>query len=315
MLALLAALLIPAFACSATAANTPGEEDAQSTPVSEAPSAQAATAEEPAPAGLPSKTPAALATLPAPPSSTPTPTRTSVPPTLAPPATGLPAPVINIRADATTIAEGDCTILRWDVDYIDSIYLDGAGVIGHDSRSVCPPVTTTYTFTINLLGGGTVTNTVTITVMPAPSATIPPTAVATLNFSLPPNYGSASLTSGFVPDPYTKSITAGGPANVSYLGGGCTGYATSAPDFSLNYTSGAFPTLRFYFIGSGDTTLIINTPGGSYVCADDSFGTLNPTIDFNSPSSGRYDVWVGSYAPDAYISGTLYITENTGYHP
>ncbi|HML25047.1 MAG TPA: hypothetical protein PKD09_25565 [Aggregatilinea sp.] len=102
---------------------------------------------------------------------------------------------------------------------------------------------------------------------------------------------------------------------MSYLGGGCSGFTTSAPTFSFNYTAGAFPTLRFYFIGSGDTTMVINAPSGSFYCVDDSFGTLNPTIDFNSPSSGRYDIWVGSYAMGTTASGTLYATENTGNHP
>ncbi|WP_119070467.1 SH3 domain-containing protein [Aggregatilinea lenta] len=148
-----------------------------------------------------------------------------------------------------------------------------------------------------------------------PTWTLTPAAVATLNFSLPPVYGSSSLTSGFVPDPFSVGATAGGPANVAYLGGGCSGFATAAPTFSFNYTAGAFPTLRFYFIGSADTTMIINAPSGSYYCVDDSFGTLNPTIDFNSPSSGRYDIWIGSYAMGTSVGGTLYVTENTGNHP
>lgn len=153
------------------------------------------------------------------------------------------------------------------------------------------------------------------TATPTPTWTVTPAAVATLNYSLPPVYGSTSLTSGFVPDPYSVGVTAGGPADVSYLGSGCSGFTTSAPTFSVNYTAGAFPTLRFYFVGSGDTTMIINTPGGSYYCVDDSFGTLNPTIDFNSPASGRYDVWIGSFAMGTSIGGTLYVTENTVNHP
>ncbi len=148
------------------------------------------------------------------------------------------------------------------------------------------------------------------------TASAVPVAVATLNFSLPPVYGLASLTSGFVPDPFTVGVTSGGSANVSYLGG-CSGYTSSAPTFSVNYTSGAFPTLRFYFVTSaGDTTMVINSPGGSYICVDDSFGTTNPTVDFNSPSAGRYDIWIGTYADSTtYLGGTLYITENTGNHP
>ncbi len=165
----------------------------------------------------------------------------------------------------------------------------------------------TATPTSTTLFTATPTSTAIATTVPAP--------VATLNFSLPPNFGSTALTSGFVPDPFTAGITSGGSVNVNYLGGGCTGFATSAPDFSVNYTSGAFPTLRFYFVGSGDSTMIINSPSGAFFCNDDSFGTLNPSIDFNSPSSGRYDIWIGSFASGSFISGTLSVTENTGNHP
>jgi uncharacterized protein YraI len=183
-----------------------------------------------------------------------------------------------------------------------------------------PPGSTTPTWTPDATTSITPTWTATPTDAVTPTWTPTPTLpqfemVATLNFSLPPVYGSTALTSGFVPDPFSAGVTAGGPANVSYLGGGCSGYATAAPSFSVNYTSGAFPTLRFYFIGGGDTTMIINTPGGSYVCVDDSFGTLNPTIDFNTPSSGRYDIWIGSFAAGASVGGTLYVTENTANHP
>jgi hypothetical protein len=150
---------------------------------------------------------------------------------------------------------------------------------------------------------------------PLPLPTNTPPVVPTLNYSLPPVFGSTALTSGFVPDPFTVGITGGGPVNVSYLGAGCTGFTSAAPSFSVNYTAGAFPLLRFYFIGTADTTMVINTPSGSYVCVDDSFGTLNPTLDFNSPSSGRYDVWIGTFASGGSAGGTLYVTENSGNHP
>lgn len=161
----------------------------------------------------------------------------------------------------------------------------------------------------------TATRTPTSLFTATPSSTPSPTIAATLNFSLPPNFGSTALTSGFVPDPFTIGITSGGSVNVNYLGSGCTGFATAAPDFSVNYTSGAFPVLRFYFVGNGDSTLVINSPSGSYHCMDDSFGTLNPTIDFNTPSSGRYDIWVGSFSSGTFIAGSLFVTENTGNHP
>ena len=93
------------------------------------------------------------------------------------------------------------------------------------------------------------------------------------------------------------------------------GVATAAPDFSVNYVKGAFPTLRFYFVAAGDSTMIVNDPSGVFRCNDDSFGTLNPTIDYSSPSSGRYDIWVGSFSSGSFPSGTLYVTESTGNHP
>jgi hypothetical protein len=203
------------------------------------------------------------------------------------------------------------------------------GVTGWMSRSVIrfggpcqtvPNVVPTATPTFAPTGTTTVTPTAsptgaTLTPTTTRTATPTPAAAATLNFSLPPVYGSTALNSGFVPDPFTVGITAGGPASPAYLGGGCTGYTTIAPSFSVNYTSGAFPLLRFYFIGSGDTTMVINSPSGSYFCNDDSFGTFSPTIDFNSPSSGRYDVWIGTYSSGASIGGTLYITESSGNHP
>ena len=42
---------------------------------------------------------------------------------------------------------------------------------------------------------------------------------------------------------------------------------------------------------------------------------VNPTLDFNSPAGGRYDTWIGSFAPRASVSGTLYVTEDTYSYP
>ncbi|MDX2140580.1 MAG: SH3 domain-containing protein [Chloroflexota bacterium] len=181
------------------------------------------------------------------------------------------------------------------------------GGVGIVTPTAGPTATAPATATPTATSAATATATSTATATPAP--------VATLNFSLPPIFGSTSLTSGFVPDPFTVGITAGGPANVSYLGGGCTGFTSTAPSFSVTYTSGAFPTLRFFFVGSADTTMIINAPNGSYFCSDDSFGTLHPTIDFNSPSSGRYDVWIGTFSSGGSVGGTLSVTESTGNRP
>jgi hypothetical protein len=137
-----------------------------------------------------------------------------------------------------------------------------------------------------------------------------------LDYTKDPNYGAASLAAAFVPDPYSVGMTAGGPVDVSYLGGSCVGFASAAPDFRIHYGVGGSSLLRLYFVaGSGDTTLIVNDPFGNFYCVDDSFGTVNPTIDFNNPAGGTYDFWVGSFASGTTVSGTFYATENNGNHP
>ena len=55
---------------------------------------------------------------------------------------------INLRADNTKLKEGECTILRWDVDGAKSVYIsDGkqeGGVSAHGSAQICPKETVTY---------------------------------------------------------------------------------------------------------------------------------------------------------------------------
>ncbi|MBN1967547.1 MAG: hypothetical protein JW910_23025, partial [Anaerolineae bacterium] len=82
-----------------------------------------------------------------------------------------------------------------------------------------------------------------------------------------------------------------------------------APDFSVYYEPGAAAELRFFVSSEGDTTLVINGPDGAWTCDDDSGGSLQPMIVFAGPQGGRYDVWIGSYGPDEFLLGTLYVSE------
>jgi uncharacterized protein YraI len=222
---------------------------------------------------------------------------------------GILAPVTGRLADSTWYQVNASGLIAW----------VSSSVVQIGGQCATVPILPSFTPTAVPTGAtppsATFTPTTVLSTATPTATSAAPTAVPTLNYSLPPTFGSTSLTAGFVPDPFSVGITSGGVVDTSYLGSGCYGFAAVAPDFSVNYTSGGASLLRFYFIGSGDTTMIINTPGGSYVCVDDSFGTLNPTIDFNSPSSGRYDVWIGSYSQGAFVPGTLFVTELSGNHP
>lgn len=155
--------------------------------------------------------------------------------------------------------------------------------------------------------------------LPSPSASIPaasPSGSGTqeLDVSLAGTFGSTELAAGFSPDPFTASLSSGGPVDASYLGGDCKGFAAVAPDYEVTYASGTATLLRFYFDADEDTTLIINDPAGEWVCNDDAYG-FDPSIDFDSPAGGTYDIWVGSFAQGTIHAGTLSVTELSDNHP
>jgi serine protease Do len=137
-----------------------------------------------------------------------------------------------------------------------------------------------------------------------------------LDYNLTPNYGGTTLQAGFTPDPMIVEIISGGDLDVGTFGYGaeCRGYATRQPDYSVRWT-GTSAGLRFFFLSQGDTVLIINAPNGAWFCNDDSYSTLNPTLDFLNPAQGRYDIWVASYNAGENIRGSLYITERGAVTP
>ena len=130
------------------------------------------------------------------------------------------------------------------------------------------------------------------------------------------NFGRRAINGGFMPDPFTTTITSGGNIDASSLSlaPGCRGFVTAQPDFIVDYTNAA-SFVRFYNVAGGDTTLVINDARGNWHCNDDSFGGLNPTVDIANPPSGQYDIWVGSYRANENIRGTLHVTELRTSHP
>ncbi len=128
------------------------------------------------------------------------------------------------------------------------------------------------------------------------------------DFSLDPNYGSANLRSGFTPDPHRVRLQSGGPIDASVVDSSCRGYISRAPDYRVRYTSGRLP-LIFSVESSSDTTLVINGPDGRWYCNDDGGEGLNPSIRFETPRSGQYDVWVGTYGGTTLQSAILDVSE------
>jgi hypothetical protein len=124
----------------------------------------------------PTDTPVSPTDTPVLPTDTPIPpTDTPIPPTDTPVPTDTPWPPaeVDFQADDTSLVQGECTTLRWDVEYATAVFLNGGGVPGHGTQQVCPASTTTYDLHVEAPSGN-VDRSVTINVSAPPDTTPPP---------------------------------------------------------------------------------------------------------------------------------------------
>jgi len=137
-----------------------------------------------------------------------------------------------------------------------------------------------------------------------------PAVVSAQDASLTANYGEVRLSAGFTPDPHRVNLTAGGSIDAyteTDLPAACVGDISNAPDYEVTYSAGSLP-LVFRTRSSTDTTLIINGPDGRWYCDDDSWGDGDAEVRFNKPSSGTYDIWIGTFNGGT-ASAALLVTE------
>ncbi len=109
-------------------------------------------------------------------------------------------------------------------------------------------------------------------------------------------------------DPFLVSVQGGGPALASALDENCTGFVADAPTASVNYQGDADRLTAFVY-SDGDSTLVVRTPDGDFLCGDNTNPLiLDPTITITAPVTGTYDVWVGSAVATDLIPGFLVFT-------
>lgn len=70
-------------------------------------------------------------------------------------------------ADHSALDAGECTLLRWEIDNVDAVFLDGTQVSGRGIREVCPEITTRYTLLVLYSDGGQEPFIVVVEVRPA----------------------------------------------------------------------------------------------------------------------------------------------------
>lgn len=118
--------------------------------------------------------------------------------------------------------------------------------------------------------------------------------------------------------PVMATVVAGGELGAYEIELGndlCTGFIAAAPTYRFDW-AGNTRDLVLFFEGDADTTLVVRDPNGAFQCNDDADGAqnLNPYLDLE-PIAGQYNVWVGSFAPTAAVTGTLTLATTTDLQP
>lgn len=93
----------------------------------------------------------------------------------------------------------------------------------------------------------------------------------------------------------------------------CTGFVESLPTAVFNW-AGESEAVEVLVEADHDTTLMVYTPDGEYICNDDTGPggeNLNPSVVFETPDQGRYVIYVGSFEPGESVTGSITITEDT----
>lgn len=111
------------------------------------------------------------------------------------------------------------------------------------------------------------------------------------------------LTGGFSSNgAVERTVTAGGMDAIPSLpvqieGFGCVGFVNGAqPTARVRYTPGGDGRLTLRATtDDADAVLLVRTPGGTWLCDDDSGDGLNPAMAIEDAASGDYAVWVGTF--------------------
>jgi hypothetical protein len=117
--------------------------------------------------------------------------------------------------------------------------------------------------------------------------------------------------------PLTAQVTATGDLPAPEVATGdslCGGLITVAPSYAFEW-SGQAKALGVMFEGDGDATVIVRTPDGKFVCADDGSANLNPLVILAGPTAGRYLVWVGRVDPAKPVTGKLTVASTADLKP
>jgi hypothetical protein len=144
-----------------------------------------------------------------PPTDTPVPpTDTPIPPTATFTPTPTPQPQIKFWADATTVAAGSCTTVRWETANVKAVFFNGQGLAGIGTHQTCPCSAETHTLDVLLPNEEHDIRTLTINVTGSCVTPTPtPTPTATPDAVPPPAPALQSPSDGWEAPCSTPSVT------------------------------------------------------------------------------------------------------------
>jgi hypothetical protein len=124
----------------------------------------------------------------------------------------------------------------------------------------------------------------------------------------PSAYLTLNMKAGFALDPFLVSLNGGGEVDASTFSRSCTGYVNDQPVLTARW-QGTVDELRLFFYSDSDSTLVVQQPNGTYLCADDAAdNVLDPEVTITDPVTGTYRLWIGSFHENQLIPGLLVIT-------
>lgn len=125
-----------------------------------------------------------------------------------------------------------------------------------------------------------------------------------------PLFGDLTLAARFREDPRMIDVRAGGELDARRVAPDCAGFVAARPAVRLTYTAANQPLILSVASGA-DTTLIVNGPDNHWYCNDDGGRGNNPSLRFDNPQTGRYEIWVGTRSARRPERARLHISEVT----
>lgn len=106
----------------------------------------------------------------------------------------------------------------------------------------------------------------------------------------PGNFGTVTVNAG---SSMSVELVAGGEIPAATLAAGCAGFIYATPDYVIKYQTNGGTALNVRLRSDTNTTLVIQDPGGHWLCADDVEG-YDPLLRIPNAPAGQYSIWAGT---------------------